>query len=318
DTEIALPERRSNRPITLGHRVEFIIARILLGFFRVIGIDAASFIAGKFLRITGPLIRPASRRGEENLRMAFPDWSDKKINAVMKDVWENLGRTGAEYAHLDKLHVSGENPRIISEGRDRVVDAFKNTNRAVFVTGHFANWEVSGIAAHQQELKFAVIYRALNNPLLDEWIIEKRGQVMTRRQIPKGIAGARPLIDALKQDYSLAFLADQKLNTGGIRVPFMGFDAMTAPAAARIAVRFNLPVIPNVVERLNGAYFKVTSYDPIEFLPSGDLVGDVEALTIKINEFLETEIRKNPGQWLWLHRRWAIKGEPGAANGGRE
>ena len=313
DTRIALPARRSNRPVTLGHRIEFFSARALLGFFRVIGIDASSFIAGKFMRYVGPLIRTASRRGEENLRMIFPDWSDKKINAVIKDVWENLGRTGAEYAHLDKLQVSGENPRILSAGREKVVDAFQNTDRAVFVTGHFANWEVSGIAAHQQDLKFAVIYRALNNPLLDEWIIKKRGQVMTRRQIPKGIAGARPLIDALKEDYSLAFLADQKLNTGGIRVPFMGFDAMTAPAAARIAVRFNLPVIPNVVERLNGAYFKVTSYDPIEFSPSGDLIADVEALTIKINEFLEGEIRKKPGQWLWLHRRWAIKGDAGAA-----
>ena len=172
------------------------------------------------------------------------------------------------------------------------------------MSGHFANWEISGIAAHQQDLKFGVIYRALNNSLMDDYIIKKRGEITTRRQIPKGLAGARPLIDLLKEGHSVAILSDQKLNTGGIRVPFMGHMAMTAPAAARIAIRFGLPVVMNSTERLKGARFRVTTHPPIEFEPTGDLLADVEALTIKINEALERDIRARPGQWLWFHRRW--------------
>ena len=304
DDNYALPERRADRPVTVGHRIEFGFFMGLMGFLRLIGIDRASALAGSFLRFVGPRLRGTSRRGEENLRRVFPDWSEEKIRATIADVWENLGRTAAEYAHLDKLHIDGENPRIICAHKEKVERVFETHTRAVFVSGHFANWEVTGITAKQTNLPFGVVYRALNNPLVDEVIIKKRGQVATRRQIPKGMAGARPMIDLLKDNYSIAFLADQKLEVGGIAVPFMGYTAMTAPAAARLAVRFKLPVIPISNERLGGAYFKVTNHDPIAFEPTGNMVADVEALTIKINEFLEADIRARPGQWLWLHRRW--------------
>ncbi len=303
-SQYPLPGRRSNRPVKLSHRFEFVVFSALMGFFRLLGIDRASALCGKAMRFVGPIIRTLSRRGEDNLRMIFPDWPDEKIRATIADVWENLGRTAAEYAHLDKLHIDGDNPRIICADAEKVAKVYKTHSRMVFVTGHFANWEVTGITAHQMDVPFGVVYRALNNPLIDEVIINKRAEVMTRRQIPKGMDGARPMIDLLKDNYSIAFLADQKLNTGGIPVPFMGHSAMTAPAAARLAVRFNLPVIPISNERLNGAYFKVTNHNPIAFEPTGDLHADVEALTIKINEFLERDIRARPEQWLWLHRRW--------------
>ncbi len=304
DPSIDLPERRSDRPVTIGHRVEYLFVAGMMAFFRLFPVDTASGFAGRALRNIGPLLRPISRRGEDNLRLIFPDWPENKVRETIADVWENIGRTAAEYAHLDKFSVDGPNARITASGVDDILHVFENPGRAVFVSGHFANWEISGITANQMGMKFGVIYRALNNPLVDELIIAKRAAVTTRRQIPKGAAGARPLVDLLKDDCCIAFLADQKLNTGGIRIPFMGHMAMTAPAAARIAVRFKLPVIPISTERLNGARFRVTTHPPIEFQPGGDLVADVEALTIKINEALERDIRARPGQWLWLHRRW--------------
>ena len=112
------------------------------------------------------------------------------------------------------------------------------------------------------------------------------------------------MVDILKSENSIAFLADQKLNAGGVNVPFMGHMAMTAPTAARIAIRLNLPVVPISTERLDGARFRVTTHRPIEFHPTGEFAADIKALTIKINEALERDIRAHPSQWLWLHRRW--------------
>ncbi len=304
DPSIDLPARRGNRPVTIGHRIEFLFVVAVLGFFRLLPVDAASSFSGAVLRHIGPLIRPISKRGEDNLRLVFPDWPEDKIRQTIAHVWENIGRTAAEYAHLDKFSVNGEDPRIIAAGVDDILHVFEDPGRAVFVSGHFANWEISGIMANQLGMKFGVIYRALNNPLVDELIIKKRADVATRRQIPKGAAGARALVDLLKEDCCIAVLADQKLNAGGLRVPFMGHMAMTAPAAARLAVRFKLPVVPTSTERLNGARFRVTTHPPIDFRPSGDLLADVEALTLKINEALERDIRARPGEWLWLHRRW--------------
>jgi len=96
---------------------------------------------------------------------------------------------------------------------------------------------------------------------------------------------------------------DQKLNSG-ISVPFMGLPAMTAPAAARLALKYDAPLIQIELQRLKGAHFRFTVHDPLAFTPTGDTTADVEALTIKINEALEAQIRANPGQWLWFHRRW--------------
>ena len=72
---VPLPEPRSNRPITIAHRIEYALICGLFIFFRIIGVDAASAIAGKTMRIFGPLIRPVSKRGEDNLKMIFPDLS---------------------------------------------------------------------------------------------------------------------------------------------------------------------------------------------------------------------------------------------------
>ncbi|CAK9039500.1 3-deoxy-D-manno-octulosonic acid transferase (Kdo transferase) (Lipid IV(A) 3-deoxy-D-manno-octulosonic acid transferase) [Durusdinium trenchii] len=250
-----------------------------------------------------PALMKYQQRAITNMKHALPDWTEQDIKQVMGDVWENLGRTGAEYAHLDKLHIDGKNPRIEHDGFDRIRNQDGSFQQVIFVTGHFANWEIPAICAKQLGVSFGVIYRAANNPLVDELIIHKRAATMTRVQAPKGRRGARELVAMLRNEYSVAMLVDQKLNDG-ISVPFMGRNAMTAPAAARMALKFNVPLVPIRAVRLNGAHFRVTVEDAIQFEPSGDTGADVYALTEKINKKLEEFVRTQPAQWLWFHRRW--------------
>lgn len=300
--EIPLPAARANRPVTLAHRAEFALALALGAFFRLIGVDAASFIAGKFTRLVGPLIAPIQHRGRVNLKIAFPDMNDADAARALRDVWENLGRTTAEFAHMDKFDPDGARVEIV--GRERLEKIAGGDQPAIFVSGHFANWEVMSIALHAVGVDYGVIYRAANNPLVDALIIRMRARVMSRRQIPKGKRGGRDMIGALTEGASLAMLVDQKLNTGGVLSPFFGKEAMTAPAAARLALKYSAPVIPLEIERLKGAHFRVTAHEAIEFAPSGDIAADTQALTDRINLELEKLIRRRPGQWLWLHRRW--------------
>jgi len=303
EVEIPLPARRSNRPVTFMHRVEYGLARILFAFFHLVGIDRASAIAGGFTRILGPRLRSISRRAEDNLAKAFPDWRQDQITETTKDVWENLGRTAAEFAHLKKFRPFEENSRVSMTGEDRLRAVIANDKPAIFISGHFANWEVIGLTLHRAGLQHSFVYRAANNPLVDELIIQSRGDVMSRHQIPKDKRGARALVETIHAGRSLAMFVDQKLNDG-ISAPFMGRPAMTAPSAARLALKFSLPVIPVSIERRQGAHFHITIHDPIAFTPASEMKADVLALTTKINQALERDIRARPGQWLWLHRRW--------------
>ena len=127
---------------------------------------------------------------------------------------------------------------------------------------------------------------------------------MSRRLAPKGKRGGRDIIDAIKAGASIAMLVDQKLTSGGLASPFFGKNAMTAPAAARLSLKFGAPIVPVSAERLHGAHFRLKVHDEVRYEPSGDTIADTQHLTDKINLELEKMIRNAPGQWLWLHRRW--------------
>ncbi|MEL6359435.1 MAG: lauroyl acyltransferase [Pseudomonadota bacterium] len=305
--EIELPERRTNRPVTLMHRVEYIAMRGLFAFFRLIGIDASSSLAGTFTRQVGPLLKPITARADNNLRAAFPNWSEAEIRQCIKGVWENLGRTAAEMAHLEKLIPGPEDSRITIYNQEQL-DAFKeNGTPVIFVSSHMANWEAMSVVVHKWGFDYGVVYRAANNPLIDELIINLRAAVMSRRQIPKGKRGGRAVIETLREGRSLAMLVDQKLNDG-IEAEFFGRQAMTAPAPARLALKFNVPIVPMSIVRRRGAHFDLYIREPISFTPTGETSKDVATLTQLINDAIEAEIRAHPEQWLWLHRRWPKKG----------
>ena len=302
---VELPGRRFNRPITLFHRLEYAAVVSLLWIFKLIGLDASSALAGKFCRIIGPMITSVTSRGKNNLKNAFPDWTDAEIATTLKGVWENLGRTAAEYAHLEKIANEDFHKRVTVDGEDIVRPILEPGGRVIFVSGHFANWEVMPLTLHQQGADYSLIYRAVNNPLLDQLIIERRAKVMSRRQIPKGAHGARAFVDALKSGKSIALLVDQKLNDG-ISAPFMGRAAMTTDVPARLSLKFGIPLIPVQIQRTRGANFHITIKKPISVERTGDTRADTLALTTLMNEAIESDVRENPSQWLWFHRRWKM------------
>lgn len=302
--DIALPEPRANRPVTLLHRIEYALALGVGGLFRLIGIDAASAIAGKTARAFGPLIGAVSRRADTNFRIAFPDWTATDRRRAVADAWENLGRTAAEFAFLERFDPNRDDGRVEIVNREALDALIRDGRRAVLVSGHFANWEVIPASLHKAGLDYGFVYRAANNPLVDGMIIRKRGAAMSRRQFPKGKRSGRDLIETLKDGRSLAMLVDQKLTTGGVSSPLFGKPALTAPAAARLALKFRAPIIPVSLERLRGARFRMTIEAPIDLAGYGDGTEDLQRVTDLINQRIEHMIRARPGQWLAFHRRW--------------
>lgn len=301
--EARLPERRSDRPVTALHLLEYGLLRLVFAFFRLVGIDAASAIGGGFMRFVGPMIGPITARADDNLKAAFPEWSARKRRETIAGVWENLGRVAGEFAHLDKFRPFEEGGRIEMVGAEHFFNAAKDARTGIYVSGHFANWELMAIAIRQAGVPSCFVYRAANNPLVDEFIIKTRARAMGSHQIPKGPRGARGLIDAIKSGVSLTMLVDQKLNDG-IAVPFFGRMAMTTPAPARLALKFGVPLHTASIERLKGARFRMTVCEPIDFAKSGDDEEDARRLTARVAEKIEAAVRRRPDQWLWLHRRW--------------
>jgi KDO2-lipid IV(A) lauroyltransferase len=217
-------------------------------------------------------------------------------------MWDNLGRVVAEYPHLGRFRVYEKGGRVEHVGTELVDPILAAGRPILFVSAHFGNWEVATLAATQRGLKVAQIYRAANNPHVDALVTEFRS-IVGSELIPKGMVAARRSMEALKDGRHLALLVDQKMNDG-IAVPFFGRDAMTAPAVAQLAMRYNAAIIPARVERLEGAHFRLTVFPEVEHPRSGDRQADLRAILARVNGVIESWIRERPEQWFWLHRRW--------------
>ncbi len=285
----------------IGYVVEAMAARLLFAFFRRLPIDRASAVGGFIARTVGPHLG-ASKRAVTNLRRAMPELRDEDIRRIVIGMWDNLGRVIAEFPHLGEIEVFRPGGRVEVVGADAFLTAAAHERRYIFFSAHYGNWEIAALAAAQAKFRVAQVYRAANNPLIDRLIQEARGPI-GGGLIPKGPAAARQLLKAMESGHALCMLVDQKLNDG-IAVPFFGRDAMTAPALARLARRFDCVVVPVRVERLEGAHFRLVCEKPLHVPKTRDQHDDVLALMTEVNATLERWIRADPKQWFWLHRRW--------------
>ena len=288
----------------LKHILEAVAVRGLMGLFSLLPIDAASACGGYLARWIGPVLG-VSRGAAARLQEFFPDKSKSEIQDIVADMWENLGRTVAEFPHLSKLDTTVSNDRIELVGAE-TIDGLKSRGQAsIFLSAHFANWELVTLTVDQRSMKTTIAYREANNPLVDKMIRDLRARAVTASHVPKGAAGAKALLLALKNGESLGLLVDQKMNDG-IAVPLFGRDAMTAPALAQLALKFNAPIVPIHCERLKGARFRIVVEDPLTVSISGDKSTDIYNIMCQVNAHIEAWVRENPAQWMWLHKRWPV------------
>ncbi len=264
-------------------------------------LEAASNTVARILKTLGPMTSQ-HRTMVRNLRMAFPDWNESQVKDVAKGAWDMLGRTAGEMPHLKKMKPYVENSRIEVIGGERL-DAIRESRKpVVFVTGHFANWEVMASAICNRPLDCQITYRAANNPYIDRRIAKARHDYGIQALAPKGIA-TRELMRALGRGESIALLNDQKFNQG-ISVPFFGHEAMTAPGPTRLAMRYNVPMMPISCLRTGVARYRVTFHEPFMPETGPDEDAAIHATVLKINQFTEARIREAPEQWFWMHNRW--------------
>ena len=295
----------TDRPLTLGQKLRYGAEAALffafMALFRVIGLETASRLGGWIGRNIFSLL-PPDRIARANLAAAFPEKTKAERDEIRRTMWDNLGRVVGEYPHLDRFSPKGEDPRIsYSLPADVPLESLKD-RPLMFLSGHFANWEMMPILARQVGFDGAAVVRPPNNPYIADWVARQRRINGPATMIAKHNA-ARPMLAQLKAGKMLCMLVDQKLREG-IPVPFFGRDALTTPAPAALALKLGAHVIMAANRRVSGPRFHVTVQPELEFNASGDETADIARLTAAITTRIEEMVRANPGQWLWIHNRW--------------
>ena len=279
----------------LIYRLESILLAFFFSLLRWMPMPVASGFGAMLAQAIGPLFK-ANRTAKKNLAAAFPDKDSEEINRITRKMWRHLGRVGAEYPFLAKADLE-KYITVIGAGH-----LPKPPEKALFFSGHIGNWELLPGVAQRRGTDISLVYRPTNNPYIDRMMATLR-QPHCNQLIAKGMRGGVHIINAIKRGGTVALLADQKQNNG-IAVPFFGRDAMTSPAIAEIALKYDLPIIPAQVIRTHGAHFKVVIYPPIRGQKTDDHKQDVLNLMTQINTMLEEWVQKYPEQWFWVHRRW--------------
>lgn len=267
---------------------------------KAIGPDRASNFLGWLLKSIAPLFSQ-NKTVKRNLHLAFPDLSEEERDRLAAAAWENVGRTAGELPHLPKIDpYNGDRVEVVgAEHLDAVESADLG---AVFVSGHFANWEVMAAVICNRPVDCLITYRALNNPHIDRKLNKVRHDYGIGVLTPKGL-GTREVMRALGKKRSVALMNDQKFNQG-LPIKFFGHDAMTAPGPSRLALKYGVPIVLVTTRRTGPARFKVTVHQPFTPENTGNTEKDVKVCVERITNLLEQQVRDNPEQWFWQHRRW--------------
>jgi KDO2-lipid IV(A) lauroyltransferase len=262
---------------------------------------------GRIARLIGPMTRE-QKIGRANLTAAFPEKSPEEIESILAGVWDNLGRLGAEFAHLDHIWehdpAHPEDSRIEIEPRTHELFAQLRLDGkpALIFTGHLGNWEMPAVAAVEHGLDAAILFRRPNSASANRIIEELRGGKMGTL-IPAGRDAPLRLADALQKGQHVAILVDQYF-TNGVDVTFFGRKTKANPTLARLLRQIECPIHGVRIIRLPGHRFRAELSEEVP--PVRDATGqiDVQGTMQAITSVVEGWIREYPDQWLWLHRRW--------------
>jgi KDO2-lipid IV(A) lauroyltransferase len=284
----------------IGWRLEAWGLDAITGLARILPVDMVSDLGAWLFKAMGPRTS-ANHTAETNLRIAFPEKSEAEIADLMRQQWDNTGRTFFETLVMDRI--IGDRSRIELINGERLEEIAVNHEPVIFVSGHLSNWEVMPAAIAHSPVVCQMTYRAANNPYVDKRIKDSRFRYGVRLFAPKGGDGARELLEGLARGESVALMNDQKFN-GGVAAPLFGQMAHTAPGPSRLALRFKTVLQPMSVQRKDRARFRVVVHDPIRLESTGDRTADIEAGVRKVNAFIEERVRERPAEWFWTHKRW--------------
>jgi len=261
----------------------------------------------KITRTIGPWWRE-HRVARANLTAAFPEKSPDEIEQILSGVWDNLGRIGAEFAHLD--HIWKYDPATpetnsveFTPQTEALFQELKNDGKgALIFASHLGNWELPALAAATHGLDSAVLFRRPNIAAADRAVQELRSvnmgeMIATTHDAPIKLAAA------LQRGVHIGMLVDQHFGRG-VDVMFFGRKVKANPLLARLVRQIDCPIHGVRVVRLPNRRFRVDLTERIA--PARDASGevDIQGTMQRVTSVIEGWVREHPEQWLWLHRRW--------------
>ena len=281
---------------TINYFLQSILIYLFFFIGRIIGIKISRKIYSILFSFFGPLIK-SKQVIRNNLNIFCQNTSDLEKIKIINEMWKNYGKTFIEYIFLDFFRK--QNSHVSIYGENNLSSAIEKNKPIIFVSGHFANFELMSMELTKKKIQLATIYIPLNNFFLNPFMEYLRKKYICKNQIKKGINGVRKAINYIKKNYSIALMIDQRVSEGE-KINLFGKPALTTTLPAQLSIKYDLKIIPVYIERKDNDKFEIEFHKAI----SPKKFKDKVQLTEELNKVLERMIIKNPNQWIWTHNRW--------------
>ena len=284
--------------------IKYLIQAILIYLFffiiKIIGLNLSRKLFSSLFCIIGPLIK-SEKIINNNLKKFLGAQNQDIKKKIKHKMWENYGKTFVEYLYLEKFRKIDSHIEI--KGGEILEKLQKINEPVIFVSGHFANFELMSMELTKRNFKLATIYRPLNNFFLNPLMEYLRRKYVCHNQIKKGLIGVKESINFVKNNFNIAMMIDQRVSEGK-KLPFFEHLALTTTMPAQIALKYNLNIVPIYIARKDNDKFEMQIYEPIQIFKNDNTETNKLNISISLNKILEKMISKDPGQWIWTHNRW--------------
>lgn len=238
-----------------------------------------------------------------NLRRAFPEKKMEELMAIAKGVYRSEAITIAEFFSLPSITPRNLHEWVDVEGLEHYREAISRCKGVLSIVAHFGNWELMTIAVPFLLKPMHIVYRPLDNPLLDN-LFEHVRTMHGNTLIPKGGSGKR-VVELLQENHIIGILSDQNVSVReGVFVDFFGRPACSGVGLAVMALRSGAPIIPAFMARQKSGKYKLILKPAVDVSRTGDYDRDLRENTQRFTRIVEEVVREYPDQWFWIHQRW--------------
>ena len=263
---------------------------------KLVGIKLSRIIFSSIFKFVAPNFK-SKKIIDKNLSIFASAVPNVNTNQIISEMWKNYGMTFIEYIFLNTFRKNSSHIEI--KGDENLNIAISKKKPLIFVSGHFANFELMSMEITKKNIKLATIYRPLNNIFLNPFMEFLRKKFICKNQIKKGLNGVRDAIEYVKKDFSIALMIDQRVSEG-VKTNFFNKPALTTTLPAQLSLKYKLSIVPVFIQRKSNNKFIVEFQNEIK----PEDFHDKLKLTEKLNEVLEKMVMRNPTQWIWTHDRW--------------
>jgi KDO2-lipid IV(A) lauroyltransferase len=262
----------------------------------------ASFAAAAYA-VRAPLRRAALF----NLRLAFPDWTDRQCRRAIRGMVRQIGWMAGEFSQFPKYTRENIERIVVVEGFENFDAARRRGKGVLFLTGHMSAWELAPFAQALYGYPLHFLVRPIANRRVDALINSYRCGA-GNRPIEKN-KSARAILKVLADGGTVGVLADHNTDIEeSVFVEFFGISASTTSGLARLALRTDAAVVPGFLSWDEGRRKYRLRFEPaVELVRTANEEADVVENTQRFTRVIEDFVRAHPDQWLWVHRRWKTR-----------